>query len=183
MIGPRITGNYTVYNEQNDVNSWNGIGVGIGGTVDISFTPHIGILADLTVFDMRNFSTSITQQNTTTEFSYALSYLSLDPMFKAEFSGFYMVGGPSVGIKLAGSGQVTQTNVGQTPVITNLNKPFNSVRFDIVVGTGYNFTLTPTLALGTDFMVYIPLSNTFNFPGISNSTLTLKLGSAIKFGL
>ena len=183
MIGPRITGNYTVYNQQNDNNSWNGIGVGIGGTVDLSFTPHLGILTNLTVFDMRNFSTSITNNQTTTEYSYTLSYLALDPMFKAEFSGFYMVGGPSIGIKLAGSGQKTITTVGRTPTVTPINNPFNSVRFDIAVGTGYNFMLSPNLALASDFMVYIPLSNTFDFPGLSNSTLSLKLGAALKFRL
>ena len=55
MIGPRITGNYNIYNEKNLTASYNGIGVGIGGTVDVSFSKHIGLMANLTFFDMRNF--------------------------------------------------------------------------------------------------------------------------------
>ena len=46
--------------------------------------------------------------------------LHLIPMFKAEFNGFYMVGGPSVGIKLAGSGEFTRTVTGKQPSISPL---------------------------------------------------------------
>jgi hypothetical protein len=37
--------------------------------------------------------------------------------------------------------------------------------------------------MGTDFMVYIPLSDTYDLPGNSNSILTLKLGVSLKFNL
>ena len=37
------------------------------------------------------------------------------------------------------------------------------------------------MELGTDFMTYIPLTDTYNFPGLSNSIFTLKLGVALKF--
>lgn len=183
-IGPRLTGNLTIYNEKGSALSWSGIGIGIGGNIDVSFTEHIGILVNLTAFDMRNFSTTVNQQNNAVqEVSYTLSYLTIDPMFKAEFSGFYMVGGPSIGIKLGGSGESTTTQPGQTPNIQTINNPFKSIRFDIALGTGYNFKLSPLMDLGTDFMAYIPLSSTFDFPGVSNSTLTLKLGAALKFKL
>ena len=180
-IGPRLTGNFTIYNEKGDVNSWNGIGVGIGGNVDVSFSQHIGLLVNLTVFDMRNFSTSVTNGNVNTDASYALSYLVIDPMFKAEFSGFYMVAGPSLGIKLGGSGERVDTQPGAQAQTTNLSAPFKSARFDIATGTGYNFKLSPNMDMGTDFMAYIPLSKTFDFPGVSNSTFTLKFGVALKF--
>lgn len=183
MIGPRVTGNFNIYNEKGIVGTWNGIGVGFGPTVDVTFGRVLGLMVNLTVFDMRNFSNSQTNNNVTTERSFSLSYLSIDPMFKTEFSGFYMVAGPSLGIKLNSSGEATQITTGQAPVVQALNLDTKTVRFDIAVGTGYTFKLSPDMGLATDFMAHIPLSDTYNFPGISNSIFTLKLGVALKFGL
>jgi hypothetical protein len=183
MIGPRLTGNFNIYNQKGLTGSWNGIGVGIGGTVDVSFSQHIGLIANLTFFDMRGYSYSVTVNQTTVDKSRSRSYLSVDPMFKAEFSGFYMVGGPSIGIKLASSGENVQTITGQTPTTTPVDFDTNTLRFDIAVGTGYTFKLSEDMGLGTDFMAYIPLTDTHNFPGTSNSIFTLKLGVALKFRL
>ncbi|MBK8944755.1 MAG: hypothetical protein IPM32_05710 [Ignavibacteriae bacterium] len=182
-IGPRITGNLNIYNQNGLTGSYNGIGIGVGAAIDISFTSNIGILTNLTLFDMKNFSNSQTVQTTTTERSLSLSYLTIDPLFKAEFSGFYLVGGPSFGVKLNSSGEVNQVVTGQTPVVQPLNIETKSVKFDIALGTGYNFKASSTVTLGTDFMVYVPLTDTYNFPGISNSTLSLKLGISVKFSL
>ena len=106
-IGPRITGNMNIYNQDGLTGTWSGIGVGIGGALDISFSPVIGMLVNLTVFDMKNFSNSQTQGTTTQEQSLSLSYLTIDPLFKAEFSGFYLVGGPSLALKLSSSGETS----------------------------------------------------------------------------
>ncbi|MBK7631875.1 MAG: PorT family protein [Ignavibacteriales bacterium] len=181
MIGPRVTGNFNIFNLKNSTGTYNGIGVGFGPTVDVTFGKHIGIMVNMTAFDMRNFSNSQTIQNTTVESAYSLSYLVLDPMFKAEFSGFYMVAGPSLGIKLNSSGEITQSASGQAPVIQPDNPDTKSIRFDIAVGTGYTFKLSSDMGLGTDFLVNIPLSDTYNLPGRSNSIFTMKLGVALKF--
>jgi hypothetical protein len=181
MIGPRLTGNFNIYNQKGLTGTYNGLGIGVGGTVDVTFGKNIGLMVNLTAFDMRNFSNSQTQNQTTTEQSLSLSYLAIDPMFKAEFSGFYMVAGPSLGIKLNSSGETTQTTTGQAPVVQPANLDTKAIRFDIAVGTGYTFKLSPDMGLGTDFMAYIPLTDTYNFPGISNSVFTLKLGVALKF--
>jgi hypothetical protein len=53
--------------------------------------------------------------------------------------------------------------------------------FDIAVGTGYNFKLSPGLVLGSDIMVFIPISKTYDTPGVSNSIFTIKLGASLKF--
>jgi hypothetical protein len=184
LLGPRLSGNLNIYNEQGLTGTWNGIGIGIGGTLDISFSKHIGLMADLTFFDMRNFSNATTQNQQTTTTSLTLSYLSIDPMFKLDFSGFYMVAGPSLGIKLGSSGDRTVTAAGANPNTQTLQLDTETLVFNIAVGAGYNFTLSPeSMYLGTDFMVYIPLSNTYNTPGTSNSVLTLKLGAALKFNI
>lgn len=182
-IGPRISGNFNIYNEQGITGSWNGLGVGVGGTVDVTFGRTVGLMVNLTAFDMRNFSNSQTTNNVTTERTFSLSYLTIDPMFKLEFSGFYMITGPSIGIKLNSSGERTQITTGQAPEVQALNLDTKSVRFDIAFGLGYTFKLSPGMGLGTDFMAHIPLSDTYNFPGISNSIFTLKLGVALKFSL
>ncbi len=180
-IGPRLTGNLNIYNAKGLTGTWNGVGIGIGGVLDLSFSSHLGMLVNLTAFDMKNFSNSITQNNTTQETSLSLSYLTVDPLFKAEFSGFYMAGGPSLGIKLGSSGERTTSATGQTPNVTTLDLETNSIRFDIALGTGYNFKLSPDMLLGADFMAYIPITDTYNFPGQSNSILSLKLGASLKF--
>ncbi len=181
LIGPRVSGNMNIYNQKGLTGSYNGIGVGVGGTVDASFSSHIGLMVNLTVFDMKNFSNSQTANNVTTDRTLSLSYVSIDPLFKAEFSGFYMVAGPSFGIKLNSSGEVTQVATGQTPVTQPMDLETKTIRFDIAVGTGYTFTLSEGMFMGTDFMAYIPLTDTYNFPGISNSIFSLKLGVSLKF--
>jgi len=179
-IGPRITGNLNIYNQKNLTGTWNGMGIGIGGTVDLSFSKTIGMMVNLNVFDMRNFSNSTTVDQTTTETTLSLAYLSIDPMFKAEFSGFYMVGGPSLGIKISSSGERTSS---ANTNVANLDLKTKSVKFDIVLGTGYSFTLSPGMYMGTDFMAYIPVTDTYDSPGTSNSVFTLKLGVSLKFGI
>ena len=181
MIGPRLTGNFNIYNEKGLTGTWNGIGVGFGPTIDVTFGRNLGIMVNLTAFDMRNFSNSQTINQQTIETSLTLSYLVLDPMFKAEFSGFYMVAGPSLGIKLNSSGERTVTVTGQAPNITPINIETKSLRFDIAVGTGYTFKLSNTMGLGTDLMANIPLTDTYNQPGLSNSIFSIKLGVALKF--
>lgn len=183
MIGPRVSGNFNIYNAKGLTGSWNGIGAGFGATVDVTFGRMLGLMVNLTAFDMRNFSNSQTQNNVTQETSASLSYLAIDPMFKLEFSGFYMTAGPSLGIKLNSSGELTQSATGQQPVVQPINPETKSLRFDIVTGIGYTFKLAPDMGLGTDFLVYIPVSDTYNFIGQSNSILSLKLGASLKFKL
>lgn len=181
MIGPRVTGNFNIFNLKNATGTYNGVGVGFGPTVDVTFGKHVGIMVNLTAFDMRNFSNSQTTQNVIVESAYSLSYLAIDPMFKAEFSGFYMVAGPSLGVKLNSSGEITQSSPGQAPIIQPDNPDTKSIRFDICVGTGFTFKLSSDMGLGTDFLVNIPVSDTYNLPGRSNSIFTMKLGVALKF--
>jgi len=182
-IGPRITGNMNIFNQDGLTGTWSGIGIGIGGAVDIMFTRSIGILTNITVFDMKNFSFSQTQGTTTQEISFSHSYLTIDPLFKAEFSGFYLVGGGSLGVKLSASGESNTIVTGQAANIQPVNIETKSVKFDLAVGTGYNFKVSEDVTLGSDFIAYIPLSNTFNTPGRSNSTLSLKLGVSVKFNI
>lgn len=181
LIGPRIAGNYNIYNQKGLTGSYNGVGVSIGGQVDALFNKNIGILVNLNFFDMRNFSNSTTTNNVNTDASYTLSYATLDPMFQANFSNFYFGTGVSVGFKLNSTGEVTTSATGQTPQVTPSDIATNSVAFNIALATGYNFALSPSMQLGTDFNVYIPISNTYDVPGLSNSILTLKLGVALKF--
>ena len=180
-IGPRVVGNFNIYNQKGLSGTWNGIGIGFGPTVDVSFGKRLGIMVNVIAFDMRNFSRSVTQNNVTTDQSLTLSYLTIDPMFKVEFSGFYMVAGPSLGLKLNSSGEQTQSATGQDPVINPIEIETKSLVFDIVTGTGYTFNLSSDMGLGTDFLVTIPLTDTYNRPGLSNSIFTMRLGVSLKF--
>jgi len=184
LLGPRLTGNFNIYNQKGLTGTWNGIGIGIGGTVDVSFSKHIGLMANLTFYDMRNFSNSVTNNNQTVDNSASLGYITIDPLFKTEFSGFYMVAGPSVGIKINSSQTQTITAANGQTQVTDLAFTTNTLKFDIVVGTGYTFTLSQnSMYMGTDFMACIPLTNLYDAPGKSTSVFTLKLGVSLKFKL
>jgi hypothetical protein len=181
MLGPRVTGNYNTYNQKNFTLSYNGIGIGAGGQLDILFNKTIGIMVNVNAFDMKGISNSTTTNNQTTDNDYSITYTTIEPMFQANFSGFFMTAGPSLGFKLAGSGEQTVSATGVTPQVTALNVPFKSTIFGITLGTGYNIKVSPDMAIGTDFMVNIPLSDTFDFPGTKNTILSLKLGASLKF--
>lgn len=181
LIGPRISGNMNIYNQKGLTGTWNGFGVAVGGTVDVSFNKNVGLMANLNVFDMRNFKNSQTQGGVTTSQSYSLAYVTPEVMFKAEFSGFYLVAGPSFGINITNSGEVTQTATGQTPVTQTSDPEVNTMRFDIKTGAGYTFPIGSNMYLGTDFMVMIPVTDTYNFTGVSNSITTFQIGTALKF--
>ena len=184
LLGPRLTGNMNIFNEKGLTGTWNGIGIGIGGTVDVSFSKHIGLMANLTFYDMRSFSNSVTNNNQTVENDASLGYITIDPLFKTEFSGFYIVAGPSLGIKINSSQTQTVTNANAEPQVTDLAFTTNTMKFDIVVGTGYTFTLSQnSMYMGTDFMACIPLTNLYDAPGKSTSVFTLKLGVSLKFKL
>lgn len=185
MLGPRLAGNYNIYNEKNLTASYNGIGISAGGQLDALFNKTVGILVNLNAFDMKNFSNTTTtaqgNQSQTVENSISLAYCTIEPMFQANFSGFFMAAGPSIGFKLNGSGEQTVTQTGGTPQVAPLTLNFKSAIFGIATGVGYNIKLSPDMALGTDFFVTIPISNTFDTPGTSNSVLSLKIGAALKF--
>lgn len=187
LLGPRLAGNYNIYNQKNLSASYNGIGISAGGQLDALFNKTVGILVNVTAFDMRDFSNTTTtaQGNVsqTVENSISLSYCTIDPMFQANFSGFYMAAGPSIGFKLNGSGEQTVTQTGAQAQVNPLSLTFKSAIFGIATGLGYNIKLSPDMALGTDFFVNIPLSSTFDTPGTSNSVLSLKIGAALKFKL
>lgn len=181
LIGPRLAGNFNIYNQKGLTGTYNGLGLTAGGQVDALFSKNIGIMVNVNFFDMKNFGRSSTQNNVTTDESYSLSYASIDPMFQANFEGFYFGAGVSFGFKLNSSGEITQTVTGQPPVVTPRDIETKSVRFDIPANVGYNIPLSPKMVLGTDFTVYIPVTDTYNAPGISNSILSMKFGVALKF--
>ncbi len=183
LLGPRLSGNFNIYNQKGLTGTWNGLGVGVGGQVDVLFNKTVGILGNLNVFDMKNFSNSTTTNNVTTDQSYSLSYATIDVMFQANFSNYYIAAGPTLGVKLNSSGEITQTATGQAPVVQPSNIETKSTIFNITAETGYNIPLSPSMYMGTSLGVNIPVTDTYNTPGVTNSILALKLGIALKFRL
>lgn len=183
LLGPRLSGNFNIYNQKGLTGTYNGLGLGVGGQLDVLFNKTVGILGNLTVFDMKNFSNSQTANNVTLDQSYSLSYATIDAMFQANFSNYYIAAGPTLGVKLNSSGEITQTATGQAPVVQPNNIETKSTIFSITAETGYNIPLSPGMYLGTALGVNIPVTDTYNTPGVSNSILSLKLGVALKFRL
>ncbi len=159
-----------------DIESGSGLGMVIGGGVDMQFTKTIGMIANLQFYDNRSGSISQTgsrqdrdpQGNPVTatltaDNSISLAYFMIEPLFKMSLqnSDFYFVAGPCVGFNVEGSTEQTLTTT-YPPPYTASNKKETSkstlketlVRFELKIGAGYdiwlskNIALTPQLTFG-----------------------------------
>ncbi len=122
-LGPTIGMNFNLHTGS-DIESGNGFGFIIGGQLDMSFTPTIGLITNLQFYDNRSGSTTQEGSNqyqdnqgnpvTSTieaENSASIAYFMIEPLFKLNLpgSGFYFVGGPAFGFNVEGSFENTIT--------------------------------------------------------------------------
>jgi len=159
QIGANTGMNFNIISGSDLDDSMNGFGMLIGGTVDMSFTPTIGLITNLQFYDNRSGSNSIegTTQNInyTVENSLSLAYFVIEPLLKIKVpgSGFYFITGFGAGFNVEGS---TETSVksandqitfqdGSTKSKSSLKETL--VRFAIKGGAGYDIVLSPLVTL------------------------------------
>jgi len=191
-LGPNIGLNYNIGTGSDVDETMTGIGMVIGGTVDMAFTPTIGLITNLQFYDNRSGGTST--EGSVQGIAYtvnddrSLAYFMIEPLFKLTLpsSSVYFVFGPAFGFNIQGSYDIRITsqnnqvtfNDGSTKATGSIKDML--VRFALKLGSGYDIKLgsiflTPQLAFEYG------LTNIVS--DVKAKILTIQLTTAVKFSL
>ena len=191
-LGPNIGLNYNIGTGSDVDETMTGIGMVIGGTVDMAFTPTIGLITNLQFYDNRSGGTST--EGSVQGIAYtvnddrSIAYFMIEPLFKLTLpsSPFYFVVGPAFGFSVQGSYDIRITsqnnqvtfNDGSTKATGSIKDML--VRFALKLGSGYDIKLgsiflTPQLAFEYG------LTNIVS--DVKSKILTIQLTTAVKFSL
>ncbi|MGE5354461.1 MAG: outer membrane beta-barrel protein [Syntrophothermus sp.] len=168
-LGPQVGLNYNLHTGSDMEETGTGFGLVIGGTVDMSFTPTIGLITNMQFYDNRSGSTTnetsrhYTGENNepvtstyTIENSVSLAYFLIEPLFKLNMpnSNLYFVMGPSFGFNVEGSGERIVTEKFPPAYANNDTKATDKVkytdllaRFELKMGAGMDIPLSTGLYL------------------------------------
>lgn len=191
-IGPQVGLNYNIGTGSDLKETLTGIGLLIGGSVDMSFTPTIGLVSNIMFYDNRSGGTS--EQGTVQGISYtlnsdaSLAYFMIEPLFKLTLpgGGVYFVMGPAVGFNIEASREVRITSANNQVTFNDGSTKFKEsmkdmlVRFAIKFGSGYDIKLGSiylTPQLGFEYGITKVQSD------VSARILTIQFSTAVKFGL
>jgi hypothetical protein len=183
-VGPVVGMNYNFLHGdviKNTNMSFNGVGVSVGGQADMSFTPVVGLLATITVYDMMSASGSLTQGNTKINTDIGLGYLMINPAIKFSVPntglGFFI--GQGVGFKLTGNAEEYQIVSGQRQqTVQKSDIPNMKPRINGQGGMFYDFDLK-SLYLTPYFLFDLGFTDANEAGGWKASGI--KFGLAIKF--
>lgn len=191
-VGPNLGLNYNIGTGSDVTETMTGIGMVIGGTVDMGFTPTIGLITNLQFYDNRSGGTSsegsVQGIAYTIDSDNSIAYFMIEPLFKLTLPGssIYFVMGPAFGFNVQGSYDVRITsqnnqvtfNDGSTKATGSLKNML--VRFALKFGSGYDIKigsifLTPQL--GFEYGLTNVQSD------IKARILTIQLTTAVKFSI
>lgn len=165
-LGPSLGLNFNLHTGSDLEQSGNGFGLLIGGTLDMEFTPTIGLITNLQFYDNRSGSTeeegSVNGISYTVDNSISLAYFMIEPLFKLKLpsSGFYFVVGPAIGFNLEASQELEITSANdQVTFQDGSTKQKGTIRqtlarFELKIGAGYDIPLggitelTPQVSFG-----------------------------------
>jgi hypothetical protein len=192
-LGPNTGMNFNIATGSDVEETANGFGFFLGGTVDMEFTPTIGLIANMQFYDNRSVSSSsegtVQGISYTVDASTSLAYFMIEPLFKMSLpgSGFYFVGGPCVGFNIEGSieanlssenDQVTFQD-GSTKQKQTLRNTLT--RFELKIGSGYDFVLSPLVTLAPQLTFGYGITKVVE--NVESRVLTIQLQAAVKFAL
>jgi hypothetical protein len=192
-LGPNTGMNFNIATGSDVPESATGFGFFIGGSVDMEFTPTIGIIANMQFYDNRSVSSEEegTFQGTayTVETSTSLAYFMIEPLFKLSLpgSGFYFVMGPCIGFNVEGSIESNLSSAnnqltfqdGSTKQKATLRNTL--VRFELKVGSGFDFVLSPLITLAPQVTFGYGITKVVE--NVESRVLTIQLNTAVKFRL
>jgi hypothetical protein len=146
-VGPVFGMGYNFYHGSTIDNtnmSFNGLGLSIGGQLDMSFTPVIGMLATVSAYDMMSAKGSLTQQQVKNVQAIGLGYLAINPAMKFSIPktglGFFV--GPGIGFNLVGTTESYQIANGQrTQTAAKSDLMNTNIRVNGQIGILYDFDL------------------------------------------
>ncbi len=154
-VGPSLGLNFNIGTGSDLDETVTGLGLVIGGQVDMNFTPMIGLLTNVQFYDNRSGSSSTegTIQNGTSYTltnSTSLAYFMIEPLFKLSIpqSGFYFVMGPMVGFNIEASFEQKITSQNNDVTFQGGGTKFTQslkntlVRFGLKTGAGFDINLS-----------------------------------------
>ncbi len=174
-LGPSVGTNFNIHTGSDLPQSGNGFGFVIGAQADMSFTPTVGLIANMQFYDNRSGSYSQTGSNqyvdqqgnpvtstVTTDNSASLAYFDFEALFKLGLknNNLFFFAGPSVGFNIEGSYEQTVTETFPAPYENNNTKNTSkgsiqnlNARFELKFGSGYdipagNMFITPQVSFG-----------------------------------
>jgi len=153
-LGPAVGLNFNIATGPDVKDATNGLGIVFGGTVDMDFSPTIGLMTNVQFYDNRSGSSSTSGTTNgiayTVKSSGSIAYFEIEPLFKLSLpkSMFFFFVGPSFGINMESSYEVTLTSANdnvtfqdgskkQTGSIKNMN-----ARFELKIGSGMNIPIS-----------------------------------------
>ena len=190
-VGPQLGMNFNIGTGSDLNETPTGIGMLIGGQLDMNFSPMIGIITNLQFYDNRSGSSNTdgTTQgvNYTLTNSSSLAYFMIEPLFKLSIprSGFYFVMGPMIGFNIEGSTELSLSSAnnqisfqgGGTTIKQSMKDTL--VRFGLKFGAGYDIMLSSLIDLTPQFNFEYGLTNIQS--NVSARILTFQLMVGAKF--
>ena len=175
-LGPAVGMNFNIHTGSDLSETGTGFGAVFAGQADMQFSKTIGMIATLGFYDNRSGSTNDTKTESyegipitvSSDVSSSLAYFTIEPLLKVSLpsSGLYFLAGPSIGINIEGSYDLTQditipqeyaNYYGlQAKTTQKSSQSFNDLvtRFEFKFGAGYdipiarNIDLAPQVTFG-----------------------------------
>lgn len=181
-----VTGlNFNIHTGSDLESTGNGFGFVVGAQADMSFSRNIGLVAGLAFYDNRSGSYSESgtdyyygQYNA--DVSVSLAYFQIEALFKYKLpSKLYFVFGPELGFNEVSEAEV-EINVpfyGSEKSKSTLRN--TQTRFELKMGTGYEFPLTKDVDIVPQITFGYGLTNVIE--DVSWKILTFQLQVGVKF--
>lgn len=183
-VGPSVGLNLNVASGDLTQDTYTGLGILLGGQIDMSFTPVIGLITNVNFYDNKSVSNSVTENNVTTDDAISLGYFEIQPLFKLSVpnSGFYFFAGPGVGFNIEATEKVTQTVGNNAPQTGKGTLKNLGTRFELKAGSGMNIHLSSLVDLAPEFSFAYGLTDVFS-TGNSWKVMSFNLSAVIKFNV
>jgi hypothetical protein len=180
--GPALGLNVNVASGDLTTDTYSGIGILLGGQLDMNFSPMIGLILNLNIYDNKSVSTSGTQGTTDYTEDVSLGYFEIQPLFKLQIpkSGFYFFAGPGMGFNIQSTDNTTQTTGNNQPQTNKSTLKNLAFRFDIKGGAGFDISTGSLLDISPEISFAYGITNVFS-KGASWKIMTINFTSVFKF--
>jgi hypothetical protein len=185
-VGPAVGMNFNIASGDASNDTYTGIGILLGGQVDMNFSPSIGLIGNINFYDNKCHSNSTTENEVTYDQDVSLAYLQIQSLFKLSIpqSGFYFFAGPGIGFNIQKSSKVTITQGNADPQVTKSTmKNVSTTRFEIKAGSGFDIRMSSGVFISPEFSFAYGLTDVFTNTSKSWKVMTLNLSAIVKFSV
>jgi hypothetical protein len=180
-VGPVVGMNFNIASGDLFTDTYTGLGILLGGQLDMSFTPMIGLITNVYFYDNKSHSYDYTNNQEDDDVTFRVSYFQIQPLFKLAIpkSGFYFFAGPGVGFSIQSKLKITQTVGNNNPVVTNYTLKNLGTRFELKAGSGFDINISKMVAITPEFSFAYGLTDVFS-KGKSWGIMTFNLSAICK---